>query len=96
MRAVVDGYNGEVKETHRRKRYKVTETPGYVEHTQCFSTFDTRRSVHNWLLKKFPSATSTMRIFSKCYSNILTTTDSSRRKHSTHSSIETLVFMATV
>jgi hypothetical protein len=37
---VVPGQStGEVKETRRGSRYEVTETPGYVEKTECFLHF---------------------------------------------------------
>ncbi|MDK4705246.1 hypothetical protein PH562_23570 [Rhizobium sp. CNPSo 4062] len=40
---VVPGQSsGEIRDTRRGKRYDVIETPGYVEHTECFYTFYTR------------------------------------------------------
>jgi hypothetical protein len=51
--AIAGEYNGEVQETRRGERYKGTETPGYVEHTECFYTFFTRRSGPDWLVTSF-------------------------------------------
>ncbi|NLS20654.1 hypothetical protein HGP16_29500 [Rhizobium sp. P40RR-XXII] len=51
---VVSGQSsGEVKETRRGKRYEVTETPGYVEQTECFYTFYTRSSGADWYVTSF-------------------------------------------
>ncbi|ASV83113.1 hypothetical protein CES85_3888 [Ochrobactrum quorumnocens] len=36
-------FNGEVREMRRGERYKGTETPGYIERTECFDTFSTHR-----------------------------------------------------
>ncbi|MBD7990651.1 hypothetical protein H9643_07680 [Ochrobactrum sp. Sa2BUA5] len=52
--AVASEFNGEVRETRRGERYKGTETPGYIEHTECFYTFYTRRSGHDWYVTNFP------------------------------------------
>ncbi|NLS01481.1 hypothetical protein HGP17_32000 [Rhizobium sp. P38BS-XIX] len=45
--------SGEVKETRRGRRYEVTETPGYVEQTECFYTFHARRSGSDWYVTSF-------------------------------------------
>lgn len=45
--------SGEVKETRRGRRYEVTETPGYVERTECFYTFYTRGSGSDWYVTSF-------------------------------------------
>ncbi|MGY5780757.1 hypothetical protein [Rhizobium sp. LEGMi135b] len=51
---VVSGQSsGEVRETHRGRRYEVTETPGYVEQTECFYTFYTRSSGSDWYVTSF-------------------------------------------
>lgn len=57
--AVAGDFTGEVHETRRGERYKGTETPGYVEQTECFYTFYTRRSGHDWYVTNFrqPSLT---------------------------------------
>lgn len=44
---------GEIRETRRGRRYEVTETPGYVERTECFYTFFTRSSVSDWYVASF-------------------------------------------
>jgi hypothetical protein len=51
---VVPGQSsGEIRDTRRGKRYEVTETPGYVEHTECFYTFYTRGSGSDWYVTSF-------------------------------------------
>ena len=45
--------SGEIRDTRRGKRYEVTETPGYVEHTECFYTFYTRGSGSDWYVTSF-------------------------------------------
>ncbi|ASW05013.1 hypothetical protein CKA34_03300 [Rhizobium sp. 11515TR] len=45
--------SGEIRDTRRGKRYELTETPGYVEHTECFYTFYTRGSGSDWYVTSF-------------------------------------------
>ncbi|WP_432444415.1 hypothetical protein [Rhizobium lusitanum] len=45
--------SGEVRQTRRGRRYEVTETPGYVEQTECFYTFYARSSGSDWYVTSF-------------------------------------------
>lgn len=45
--------SGEVRQTRRGRRYEVTETPGYVEQTECFYTFYARSSASDWYVTSF-------------------------------------------
>ncbi|MBB6488167.1 hypothetical protein GGD46_005478 [Rhizobium lusitanum] len=45
--------SGEIRETRHGRRFETTETPGYVEHTECFYTFYTRSSGSDWYVTSF-------------------------------------------
>lgn len=50
---VAGSTSGEVRKTRRGERYEETQTPGYVERTECYYTFYTRYSGGGWYVTSF-------------------------------------------
>lgn len=53
VHAVAGHSTGVVRDTRRGERIDITETPGYVERTDCFYTFYARRSGADWYVTSF-------------------------------------------
>ncbi|MGX5669025.1 hypothetical protein ACWKW9_23960 [Rhizobium daejeonense] len=51
--AVAGSTSGEVRTTRRGERYEMSETPGYIERTDCYYTFYTRNSGSEWYVTSF-------------------------------------------
>lgn len=49
--------SGEVRNTGQGSRYEGTETPGYVEHRECFYTFYAYSTAGRWYVTNFRAPT---------------------------------------